>query len=194
MEELTAEQALRLAARDGDTSTVIRLLDAGTPVDSADMIGYTPLMLAARKGQMAILRLLIERGADWRAENRPGDAALDFAVQSGHLEAVGLLLDLEGDITGWRGRELLSRTARADVKQVLRDAGASDQTSQLSSDEVREMKYRLYSNETVLCPVCQNPLLYHWYGNSARLPASLRKMPYGLFCPNGCTDIPNELD
>lgn len=149
MEELTAEQALRIAARDGDAVTVVRLLDAGTPVDAADMIGYTPLMLAARKGQTAMLRLLIERGADWRARNRPKITALDYAVQSRNIEAVRFLLELEGDITGIRGRELLEGASCIEIIQLLRDIGAIDEVAHLDDDEVRTIANSLKNDELV---------------------------------------------
>jgi hypothetical protein len=180
MEELTEEQALRAAARDGDEVTVIRLLEDGTPVDASDMIGYTPLMLAVRKGQTAMVRLLIERGTDWKAKNRPGDTALDFAVRTESVECVRLLVDLEGDITGRRGRNLLNSAHDADIKQVLSHAGASNEIAHLERDEVDAIVISLENDEIVLCKVCQKPLTYRWPGN--------RSPSQGFACPDGCTD------
>jgi hypothetical protein len=179
MEELTAEQALRVAARDGDGATVTRLLDAGTPIDTADMIGYTPLMLAARKGQATMVCLLLTRGADWKANNRPGDTALDFAVRTESVECVRLLLDLEGDITGRRGRSLLNGAHHAEIEQVLRHAGASNEIAHLEKNEVDAIVTSLENDGIVLCKVCQKPLTYHWSGN--------RSPSQGFACPDGCT-------
>jgi hypothetical protein len=184
MEELTAEQALRVAARDGDEVTVLHLLEAGTPVDASDMIGYTPLMLAARKGQANMVRLLLMHGADWKAENRPRDTALDFAVQSGNIDTVRVLLEREGKITGYRGRELLSRAywrPDGDIIQLLRSSGASDEVAVLDEDEVRIIGNQLANDELVLCKVCRKPLTYRWTGN----PVAARY----FFCPEGCTDM-----
>jgi len=182
MEELTAEQALRVAARDGDEGTVLRLLEAGTPVDAADMIGYTPLMLAARKGQANMVRLLLLHGADWKAKNRPRNNALDFAVRSESVECIQLLLELEGDITGYRGRYLLSYVHNADLEQVLRQAGAIDEVARMSIEEADVATRKLLEGETVLCEVCEKPLKYLWPGNS-KFPS------YGIYCPDGCTVV-----
>ena len=176
---------LRIAARDGDQGTIIQLIDAGTSVDAADMTGYTPLMLAARKGQTSILQLLLGLGADWKIRNRPGNTALDYAVQSGSVEAVRLLLKLEGSITGLRGRELLNMASHADVRQLLRDAGASDEAAHVNGDEAREIEKSLLLGDTVLCKVCGKPLTFLWPGNSA---SSL----YGIYCPDGCTEVRDE--
>jgi outer membrane protein assembly factor BamB len=52
------------AAIAGDAAEVRRLLDAGTPVDTADRWGGTALAFAASEGRVAVVRLLLDRGAD----------------------------------------------------------------------------------------------------------------------------------
>jgi outer membrane protein assembly factor BamB len=52
------------AAIAGDTAAVRRLLDGGTPVDTADRWGSTALAFAAGEGRVEVVRLLLERGAD----------------------------------------------------------------------------------------------------------------------------------
>jgi hypothetical protein len=57
-------EQLRRAAAAGDREAVVRLLEAGTPVDATNRYGATALAYAADHGHTEIVRLLLDRGAD----------------------------------------------------------------------------------------------------------------------------------
>jgi ankyrin repeat protein len=84
--------ALVVAALKQDWKTVLRMLDAGGSVETADDTGVTPLMAAAMQGDVGILRSLLERHARVDSTDLTGRSALHYAVTAGKLEAVQLLL------------------------------------------------------------------------------------------------------
>jgi len=59
------------AARDGDAAEVVRLLDAGVPVDALDRDARTALDLAAQKNHADVVRVLLAAGADPAAHAGP---------------------------------------------------------------------------------------------------------------------------
>ena len=88
--------SLEKAVVRGDVESVSKLLDQGTPVNSAGG-GIAPIYIAAREGQVEIIRLLLDKGADVNRKVSAigcinGYTPLHFAVDSGHIEAVRLLL------------------------------------------------------------------------------------------------------
>jgi outer membrane protein assembly factor BamB len=87
-------EALRDAARTGDASAVMRLLDAGVPVDAkAPRHGQTPLLFAAGEGRLDVVRLLVARGADVNArETFFGQTPLSSALGAKHRDVALLLL------------------------------------------------------------------------------------------------------
>ncbi len=56
-ETAPAPPALVYAAREGDTKTVLSLLNQGCPIDACDEQGMSPLATAARFGQHSVVRL-----------------------------------------------------------------------------------------------------------------------------------------
>lgn len=92
---------LLAAARNGDQTTVRRLLEAGVPVDAADRYGTTALLAAADKGHLEVVRELLARGADPdRRESFYGSHALAAALMHGHREVALLLLEKGADDRG----------------------------------------------------------------------------------------------
>lgn len=86
-------EALREAARRGETPTVTALLDAGVPVDAPSRYGITALFHAAERGDLALVRLLVERGANVNAEDTfYGRSPLAIALAGGHVEIAAFLL------------------------------------------------------------------------------------------------------
>ncbi|MEX0762123.1 MAG: ankyrin repeat domain-containing protein [Dehalococcoidia bacterium] len=75
----------------GSHQVVQKLLDAGTPVSTAEHGGYTPLHLAAARGDLELVSLLVRRGADPTAKTDKGETAADIAASRGHPEAAALL-------------------------------------------------------------------------------------------------------
>ncbi len=92
---------LHWAARHGQTSVVIRLLEEGTEIDRQEHMGRTPLHLATMANQRDTAELLIARGADVNARDR-------------------------WDVTPLRRMELLREVRnwdRSDMKNLLTDSG-----------------------------------------------------------------------
>ncbi len=92
--------ALVIAALKQDWKTVLRMLDAGASVETADDTGVTPLMAAAMQGNVGILRTLLERHARVDFTDPAGRCALHYAITAGKLEAVQLLLPLVSNLEG----------------------------------------------------------------------------------------------
>jgi hypothetical protein len=86
------------AAYDGDTKTVLALLDQGLNVNTRHT-GFgnpkykgTMLMIAADEGHLDTVRALLERGADPNLKDSGGYSPLHFAAMSGHAQVAQLLL------------------------------------------------------------------------------------------------------
>ena len=88
-----SETGLRQSAKAGDVSLVTLYLDAGVPIDCADVRGGTPLHHACRNGHVSIATLLLDRGsAAIDAKNVFGTPLL-VSCHRGHLSIATLLLD-----------------------------------------------------------------------------------------------------
>lgn len=72
--DFTGRPILALAAREGHTEIVGRLLMAGATVNAEDLIGFTALHEAAREGKTEVVARLLEGGAD--AGHKSKDTAL----------------------------------------------------------------------------------------------------------------------
>ncbi|MFD5216975.1 ankyrin repeat domain-containing protein [Streptomyces tendae] len=83
------------AARDGDAAEVVRLLDAGVPVDALDDDARTALDLAAQENHADVVRVLLAAGADTAAHAGPYHdlTPLTCAAMVGSTDAVAALLD-----------------------------------------------------------------------------------------------------
>ncbi len=80
------------AAQRGDLTTLTRLLDAGTPVDSRDNQRRTALLVATYANRVDAARLLIGRGADVNAKDNIQDTPFLYAGAEGRLEILRLTL------------------------------------------------------------------------------------------------------
>ena len=74
------------AARKGDFSKVVDMVEAGMPVDIADANGKTALMWAASHNFTDIVRFLLMKGADVDKRNPVGDTALHDASYKNHTD------------------------------------------------------------------------------------------------------------
>ena len=82
------------AARAGDRTKVVALLDSGVGVNTANKYGVSALGFAAERGHFDIVRLLVERGADVTiADSFYGSRPIDFALRGGHLNIAVYLLE-----------------------------------------------------------------------------------------------------
>jgi ankyrin repeat protein len=124
-----ANEALRSAARIGDTAQVRALLEAGAD-PNVERRGYSPLMFAAGNGHVEMTRLLLARGATVDHRDHNGDRALLWAAQRGHAETVRMLLAagaaVQSDDDPYRRTPLMHAAgyARVEVVRVLLAAGA----------------------------------------------------------------------
>ena len=84
--------ALMLAAKQGDTKEMQRLIAAGADVNAANQAGNTALLIAARAGKTNAVKTLLDKGANVNAANQAGSTALLEAVQAGETSAVKALL------------------------------------------------------------------------------------------------------
>lgn len=82
------------AARDGDCNRVESLLKAGADANAKSEYGWTTLMEAAESGHVEVAELLLKHGADVNAknENHYGWTALKWAAGNGHTKVVEVLL------------------------------------------------------------------------------------------------------
>lgn len=122
-------EALIVAAGDGDTARVERLLAFGVDPNVTLQGDGTPLIAAAEAGDLAMVRLLLARGAQ---VDRivPGDGnPLIAAAREGRLETVRLLLDSGANVNAsvWTDENALIQAAwngHADVVKLLLARGA----------------------------------------------------------------------
>lgn len=120
------ETALMLAAVEGHTEVVRRLIEAGSEINGE---GWTALHYAAWKGHRDVCKLLIDKGADIDARGLNGITPVMMAVRSGNLETVKLLVwevaDL--DVRAIDGATALIWAEKFGLKEIaahLRQAGA----------------------------------------------------------------------
>jgi ankyrin repeat protein len=124
-----ANEALRTAARIGDTEQVRALLEAGAD-PNAERRSYSPLMFAAGNGHVEMTRLLLARGAAVDHRDHNGDRALLWAAERGHVETVRMLLAagaaVQSDDDPYQRTPLMRAAgyARVEVVRVLLAAGA----------------------------------------------------------------------
>ena len=86
-------EALFEAARTGDRSRVVALLDRGADVNARSRYGVTAAGFAADKGHLEVVRLLVERGANLDVtDSFYGSRPIDFALRGGHPDVVLYLL------------------------------------------------------------------------------------------------------
>ena len=88
---------LHIAAEEGHSQIVERLLGEGFHPDTRDEYARTPLILAAREGREAITKVLVENGADLNLKDVDSNKPLSLAAMNGHTNVVKVLLDMGAD-------------------------------------------------------------------------------------------------
>ena len=81
------------AAKHGNVSDVVKMLNARMPVNSRDENGWTALHLASWSNRTYIVRLLLQRGADVNARNDDGMTPLHRAAGWNSTEVIKVLLE-----------------------------------------------------------------------------------------------------
>jgi ankyrin repeat protein len=115
------ESPLVAAALKQDWKVVLRMLDAGASIETANENGLTALMVAAMQGDVAVLRTLLERHANPDFTDLAGLSALHHAVAAGKLEAIQLLLPLVSRIetSPAAGQDLLTLALRSGDMKIF---------------------------------------------------------------------------
>ncbi len=86
-------------ARMDNYQMVVRLLEKGIDVDSADKYGTTALIAAASNGSVRVLNVLLAKGADIEKRNRHfSQNALVTAISNNQLRAARLLVAAGADV------------------------------------------------------------------------------------------------
>ncbi len=125
-------EAMFEAARKGDVAAIEQIVSGGMPVDARrGTERQTPLMVAADANTT---RWLIAHGADVNAATSKGETPLMFHAQYGSADSVKLLLKSGANVNAKENEYKMSALQYAllyekqDIAQVLRDAGAKDDT------------------------------------------------------------------
>lgn len=81
------------AVKNGDATTVRRLIKERVDVNAPEIDGTTPLHWATRVNDVATAKLLIRAGANVKAANRYDVTPLSLACMTGNAAMIGLLLE-----------------------------------------------------------------------------------------------------
>jgi hypothetical protein len=121
LEKLDAagENAMMLAALNGDADLVKALIDKGAEVNKK---GWAPLHYAAANGHDDIVRMLLEKSAYIDAGSPNGTTPLMMAARGNYLSTVKVLLDAGADshIKNQLGLTALDFAKRYEAKDVVR--------------------------------------------------------------------------
>ncbi|KAJ0183116.1 hypothetical protein K1T71_001092 [Dendrolimus kikuchii] len=118
---------LALAAKNGRTALVLRLLDSGADVMGSS--GKIPLVLAAAEGHADVVEMLLDHGADPDAVDNDGVSPLGWACLRSRIQTIVVLLDKGATIDqpDASGRTPLGLACGgpADLVDLLLERGAS---------------------------------------------------------------------
>ena len=121
---------LIIAAKNGDTDTVISCLAKGADVNTKHKKGYTALFFAAAEGHTDTVQALLAQGADVNAkEYEDNSTVLMAAALYGHTDTVQALLAQGADVNAKDnyGITALGRAkvwGHVEIIRMLKQAGA----------------------------------------------------------------------
>jgi len=104
-----------MAAKIGDVTEIIKILESGANVMCRDSSGNTLLHIAALSGHPGVCNALVARGIDVNATNSAGETSLLFAAQGRRAHAA----------IGATTRGVAAEAGAVDVVQALLGAGAN---------------------------------------------------------------------
>ena len=97
--EVSLDEMLSLACRQGKQDIVELLLESGANVNHRNKAGNTPLLEACSQGHVVIAQMLLDHGADIDAPTEPtSDSALTWACTLGNDSIVDLLLNRKANV------------------------------------------------------------------------------------------------
>jgi ankyrin repeat protein len=114
-------EALRIAAFNGDTEQVQTLIAEGANVNGRDENGETALMAAALIGHLDTAEALIASGAEVNSVTVDGETALMAAAFAGQTEIVKTLLNSGAQINGtdFKGETALTESSQSPLWGVM---------------------------------------------------------------------------
>ncbi|MEY3202137.1 MAG: hypothetical protein RIR70_1687 [Pseudomonadota bacterium] len=112
----TLDNLLR-AARNGDASQILELLERGAWLDTVDQDGNTLLMQAIAANENGLADILIGAGAKLDGRNRHGDSALQIAALNGNRAMAKRLLETGAhtEQPGWTALHYAAFSGHADI-------------------------------------------------------------------------------
>ena len=109
------------AAQQGDTETVVQLLEQGADVHATNERGVTALIAAAYQNHVAIAEMLIDAGADVNVQDVTQQSAYLISTSDGYLELLQLTLDAGADVhslDSYNGTGLIRAADRGHVEII----------------------------------------------------------------------------
>ena len=124
-ESPTLEKLLR-AAKNGDASVVVGLIERGAWLDTVDIDGNSLLMQAIAVNENGLADILINAGAQLEIRNRVGDTALMLAAINGNEAMASRLLEngARPDQAGWSAIHYAAFSGHEKIVATLRDYSA----------------------------------------------------------------------
>lgn len=125
----TKNANLLLAAEQGNSAEITKLLEAGADINTVDHLGRTSAMIAVHTKQLDIFKLLIEKGADINIRDHRSDNPLLYAGAEGLLEFVRASVAAGADTTltnRFGGSALIPAADRGHVDVVKELLATSD--------------------------------------------------------------------
>lgn len=102
----SSEQEILEAVRDGDITTLKKLLKPKTNLDFVNSKEMTPLMMASADNNLEIVKMLVEAGANINQKNKEnGKTALMYAAALGYLEVCEYLLSQKNILINAKDKE-----------------------------------------------------------------------------------------
>ncbi|MGB4191189.1 MAG: ankyrin repeat domain-containing protein [Rickettsiales bacterium] len=89
-----ADNALMMAARDGEVEVIAYLMGLGADIEKANSKFETPLLIAIKKDKATVIKFLLARNANLEAADINGNNALLLAIISGNLDIIETIINL----------------------------------------------------------------------------------------------------
>lgn len=110
------------AAKKGDVSLIIELIDKGVDINTPDKDGYTALMYSVRYNLVWLAKILIESGVNVNAQDAGGRTALMWTTLYNYpLEMAKLLIESGADVNikDKTGRTVFDFAIREDKSELI---------------------------------------------------------------------------